>query len=195
MTTQRNMTAAMLAAIAAAEVRLAMFFEGTFNSIGSPVGTEYVRLWTGYGDVSWNGETWVGSGELMNISPIEESQQLKAIGFRVLLSGMPTSLVSTALNSAAISQGQAGKIWLATFDAAGAMIADPYLAQQGKLDTSVVENDGETCTIALNYESRLIELELPRPRRYTQEDQKIDYPDDEGFKFVTALQNKDLSWG
>ena len=34
-----------------------------------------------------------------------------------------------------------------------------------------------------------------RERRYTPEDQKLDYPLDEGFSSVASLQDKQVAWG
>ena len=44
-------------------------------------------------------------------------------------------------------------------------------------------------------ESKLIDLERSRARRYTSEDQKIDYPDDKGLDFIADLQDKAVVWG
>ena len=53
----------------------------------------------------------------------------------------------------------------------------------------------ESATITLNLESRLIQLERPKNRRYTHEDNKKDLPGDLGFEFVTDLQDKEIIWG
>jgi hypothetical protein len=47
----------------------------------------------------------------------------------------------------------------------------------------------------LTAESRLIDLERSRERRYTSEDQKIDYPNDKGLEFIADLQDKEIVWG
>ena len=52
-----------------------------------------------------------------------------------------------------------------------------------------------TATITLNCESRLIQLERPKNRRYTHEDQQERLTGDLGFEFVTDLQDKEIIWG
>jgi len=60
----------------------------------------------------------------------------------------------------------------------------------------MVINDGsETATIQVTVENRLIEFERTRVRRYTAEDQKIDYPNDKGLEFVAEMAEKEIVWG
>jgi len=59
----------------------------------------------------------------------------------------------------------------------------------------VISDSGQSAEIAISVENRLIEFERTRVRRNTAEDQKIDYPNDKGFEFVTEIQEKDIVWG
>lgn len=191
---ERDLTAAVQAALQQGTIRPALFYEGEFVTAGSPSEEPaFLRMWSGIGTISWNGYDWTGAGNLASFSPIDETRELQAKGFTVGLSGMPSSLISTMLS--AVRQGKPGTIWLAFFEADGSMIADPYKLARGLFDVSVIEDNGETCSISVQYESRLINLERPRLRFYTTEDQKIDYPTDRGFEFVAALQDKTILWG
>jgi len=58
---------------------------------------------------------------------------------------------------------------------------------------SIVEN-GETAEVSLTGESRLIDLERPRVRRWTSEDQKSLYSGDLGFDFLNSIQEKEIVW-
>ena len=58
-----------------------------------------------------------------------------------------------------------------------------------------VSEDAESASITLTAESRMIDLNRPRVRRYTPEDQKIDYPNDKGLDYVSSLQEAEISWG
>lgn len=188
----RGLTSAMLTAIAAPTFRPLAFYEGDFYQSGSP-DSEILRLWSGVGPITWDGKTWIGAGHLLSIKPIEESNDVRAIGWQISMSGLPTANVSRALANG--RQGRAGYLWLGATDAAGAVISDPYLLSSGRFDFFVIDRGGETSTIAANYESRLIDLERSRERRYTHADQQIDYPGDLGFEYVNSLQDKQLIWG
>jgi len=65
----------------------------------------------------------------------------------------------------------------------------------GRMDTMSIKDSGDTANISLTAESRLIDLERSRERRYTSEDQKIDYPNDKGLEFIADLQNQEIVWG
>lgn len=181
----RDLTAGVKAELEAGSLRPVLFYEGVFTG-----GT--LRLWTGVGPISWNGQTWTGAGNLMGVSPPTETIDVRAQGITCTLSGMPSSLISTALGQARL--GQAGKVWLGVMDAAGAVIADPYLAFEGRLDVPGIEDAGASCTISVNYESRLIDLQRPRERRWTDDDAQIDFAGDRGFEYVPALQDQVLTW-
>lgn len=192
--TERNLSAALSAAISAGTVYPAILYEGEFVAAGSPSEVPaYLRLWTGIGDLSWDSKTWTGAGNLLSITPLTETQQIRANGFTVALSGMNTAIVAAALNN--VRQGRQGTLWLAAMDANGALLGTPYQLQGGRLDFTVLDSNGARCDVAVQYEGRLIDLERPRRRRYTAEDQKIDYPSDLGFDYVPSLQQKEVLWG
>lgn len=112
----RDFSTAIADAIVAGTVRPVFFVEGAFNDSGSPSET-YLRLWSGLGDVTWDGKTWTGAGKLLTISPLEESAEIKAVGFSVELSGLPQDVLSLAL--ANTRQGKAGRVWLGLMGRAG----------------------------------------------------------------------------
>lgn len=182
----RSMTAAFEAALLQQDVRPALFFEGQFA-------TGFVRLWTGLGNVDWNGQTWAGAGNLIGISAMEEGADIVARGVSVSLSGVPTSLVSVAIVDA--QQGLPGRMWVALVTPTGAIIADPVQAFVGRLDVPSLADGGDTCTITISYEGRLIDLNTPRELRYTHESQQQLYLGDLGFEYVTSIQDAKINWG
>lgn len=182
----RDLTAGMLTAIQAGSVRPALLYEGEFADPDDE-STVYLRLWSGIGSLSWDSKTWAGGGHLLSISVIEESAEVKAVGFEVTMSGLPSAKVALALESA--RRNRPGKLWLALFDASGAVIADPYLLKTGKFSMIPIEDNGDTCTITARYEDRLVGLSQPSERRYTHEDQQLRSPGDLGFSAVEALQD------
>ena len=152
-----------------------------------------VRFWSGIGDLVWSGDTFTGTGSLGEVSKIEETADLRAVGVQLKLSGIPASLLAIALGEH--YQGRLGNKWLALFDANWAIIDDPILMFTGKMDVMVIEVGQETGTIQVNLEHRLIDLNRARERRYTPEDQNVLYPNDRGLDNVASLQDKDIVWG
>lgn len=184
--TARDLTASVLSAIQAREVSVIALFEGEFS-------TGFVRLWTGLGDLSWDSKTWTGAGNLIGWSPIEEADGVVASGVEVSLSGVSTDLVSAALDEA--RQGLPGRIWIGFLDASGAVIADPFQAFSGRLDVPQIADGAEACTITIDYENKLVDLQRPREQRFTHEFQQALYAGDLGFEYVTTIQDQEIVWG
>lgn len=182
----RSLTAGVVTETTAAEVRPALLVEGVFS-------TGTLRLWSGVGTLSWNSQSWTGAGNLLSVSPIEETAAVQANGVTITFTGISSSNLSLALGS--VRSGRAGKIWLAFLNSSDAVVADPVLIFSGRLDVCAVEEAGETSTISISYESRLIDLERPRERRYTDEDQQFEYSGDRGLEYVAGLQDKVIQWG
>ena len=149
--------------------------------------------WTGYGNITFGGTTYFGSGDFLNVSQISETADIQANGINITLSGIPSDLISSALNET--YQGRPAKLYLGLLDDNNAVVDDPYLMFSGRMDTMGIEDSGDTANIGLTAESRLIDLERSRERRYTSEAQKIDYPTDKGLEFIAELQDKEIIWG
>lgn len=183
----RNLTAGMVTATSAGRVAPILLLEMLFDSAPS-------RVWSGWGDLSWAGRTFTGAGTLGSVSPVEEATELRATGVDVTLTGIPSAVLSLAL--AEPYQGRLATVWMGAMDVnTFALIADPYQIFQGRMDVMTVQDGAETATVTISVESRLIDLERSRERRYDDADQKIDYPTDRFFEFVPSLQDIQITWG
>ena len=74
------------------------------------------------------------------------------------------------------------------------MSAD-YEIFKGTMDVMTISDTGETANIRISAESKLIDLDRSRERRYTSEDLKIDFSDDKGLEYIDDLQDKEIVWG
>ena len=159
-----------------------------------PSGT--LRLWTGLFDITISSETYTGVGSFLGISSVEESEELKATGLELTLSGIPTSLIGTMLTDN--YQGSLVTVFfgfLNETDQPQSALADPFVVYKGLADTLELSENTENVTAKLKVESRLIAMEEARNRRYTDEDQKIDFSTDTSLRFVAGLQDKEITWG
>jgi hypothetical protein len=158
-----------------------------------------VNMVTAYGDILWDSETWAGTGLMLGIDRIEETADLVASGISITLSGVSSTARSLALNAGTNIEGGTASIWLALMDrpddgSAPEVIGDPY-KWDFRMDTMSMSDTATTTTIKLDCESVLIDLERPRIRHYTPDDQAIDYAGDTFFNWVAALQDKTIQWG
>ena len=184
----RSLTAGMLQEVTAESLRPFLAVEVDF---ADDVTT---RAWTGYGEIEIDGETYLGLGTFINISTIEEATENKATGMTLQLTGVPPEVVATALGED--YQGNPCRIYLGALEVdTGVVINDPYNIFTGRIDTMNLTFGGDEARITLSVESRLIDFERAPDRRLTPEDQKLDFPGDEGLEYVASIQEKEISWG
>jgi hypothetical protein len=158
--------------------------------------TTPLNIWTGYNDINIGGVTYIGSGNLLSVSPVDESADIRANGIKLTLSGLDSSIISSALTED--SQGKVVKIFfgvLATTDNRTVIVDTPYQTFEGFIDTMSILEDSNTAQISVDVENKLIILEKPTNRRYTDQDQKDLFAGDKGLEFVESLQDKRIAWG
>ena len=175
--------------------------------------TSPLRIWTGTGTLVYEGESYTGTGTLLNVSSIEETSEIAVRGATLTLSGMPSEVISLALQEP--YQGRVCKIYFGMFSK-GAILSEnsAYILQEdgsktllelqetgltevfsGYMDEMNIEEGADYGTIELKVENKLIDLERARVRRFSSGYQKSVYPGDKGFDFVEDLQDKDIVWG
>ena len=151
-----------------------------------------IRLWSGIGDLVYAGDTYTGVGNLLSVRLAEESKEIAAKGVNVALNGINSTLIAKALDEN--YRGRTMAIYLFFMDD-NQVVLYPYAVFVGYINIMNIQDDGETSIISVDAESKLIDLQRPRERRYTGEYQKIDYPNDKGLDAVTWIQNQKIKWG
>jgi hypothetical protein len=172
-----------------------------------------LRLWTGVGTLVFEGVSYTGTGNLLDVSSIEETTEIAVRGATITLSGMPSEVISLALQSP--YQGRVCKIYFGMFSKGSLQKEDDtYILLEdggkirlelqetgltqifsGYMDEMNIDEGPDYGTIELKVENKLIDLERARTRRYTSEYQKSVYPGDLGLDFVESLQDKKVVWG
>lgn len=205
----RNLPAELATELLSSSIEPALMAELFFDS-----GT--LRLWTGYGELEWNGETFFGGGNFIGVSEITETQEVEAKGIVCTLSGIPSNLIALALGEnsrgrrfrlymTAVNTGQyvateetPGRVELE--DGAGyillenTMTQEPYRIFSGLMDTIEITDSGDTANLRLTVENALIIGQRAKVRRYTPEEQKKRFPNDKGLDFINQLQDKEVVW-
>jgi hypothetical protein len=173
-------------------------------------------LWTGLGDLTIGGITYIGTGNMLQISEVKETADIAAAGATLTLSGIPTEILALALQEpyqgrlCYIKFGMIGAnkdfllkqdgsfILLEDSSAIDISTGDPNVLTTlftGYMDQMAIEEGPDTSIISLAVESKLIDLDRPRVQRYTSASQKARYANDLAFDFIPDLQDKPLSWG
>jgi hypothetical protein len=182
----RDLTTGYSNALDATVLNLAFFVMLTFKT-----SVEYV--WTGIGDIVWNGNTWQGLGVLGSISSITEGTKVQADGISLTLSGIPVDLLADSLTE--VQQGLPVKVYLALFvQGTSTIIPDPVCAYSGLMDQPEITIGTETVSVTIAVENKMVNLQRSQNRRMTDADQRMDYPNDDAFLFVQRLQDANFAW-
>ena len=154
-----------------------------------------LRLWTGTGNRTINSNTFLGTGSLLRIEGIEEVSDLSAKGTTLQLSGLSSTIVSTALTED--YQGRTATIYWGVLGTSS--VVNLF---SGFMDKMTITDHGDTSTISLTVESKLIVLERASARRYTHASHQAtvategySQSTDTIFKWVTRLADKQIPWG
>lgn len=154
----------------------------------------FVRYWTGYGTLVFNSEDYLGVGKAIGISDVRETGDLRANGLTISLSGVNQDFISIAIDQ--LQQGLEAIAFIAFFDnSTKLLLDDPYEIFTGITDIPIISEGKDTAIIGVKCENRLVALNIPKIRKYTKEDQRIDFPNDLGFDFVPGLQDKPVIFG
>lgn len=212
----RDLTAEMAAELASIGMLPCLIARLGFDS-----GTLY--MWNGYGTLTWQGNDYIGGGNLVGVSTNEETQDLEAKGIILTLSGIPSNLISLALTER--SRGRPFKMWLGAIDSStqsgslaqengdlitqesgddimldggavipNTLIGSPYQCFSGWMDVMEVSDDGNLAVIRLSVESAMLTGQRAKVSRYTAEDQKKRFSNDKGLDFINQLIDKEVVW-
>jgi len=164
-----------------------------FFAVKAQFDSDTIRVWTGIDDITINSETYTGAGDLLNVGDIEDTLEMKSTNCSFSLSGMN----ETVLNLALSEDIQNRKIFLYMgYLSGGSNVSSGEITLFSGRITNLSVNDTPTgMTIVVNAENRLVDLNRPCNLRYTQASQQIIDTSDTGFKYVMAIQDKQLDWG
>jgi hypothetical protein len=179
----RLLDSTLLAAATSSQVQPVLLFEFDFSG-----GT--VRTWTGMGSLVWNGNTYLGTGILLKVGTMGETQDVTATQFEFTLEGVDSTMLSLVMTEQ--YQGRAAKMYL------GAVVGGIVYASLiygGTMDTIKWDDTGTSATITLSTQNAFYQLLIPRNLRLTDQSHRTLYPNDNGLKYVATIQDQKVDWG
>lgn len=140
-------------------------------------------------DVTYGGNTYLAAGACLGIDPITETANT-AEGLRISLAGSRSADVSLVLSEKI--QGRIIKVRLAVIDA-GTVVADENV-WTGLGDTMTLQDDADSCVIALTAEHMLSVWDRPRVVRYTDAQQQKLFAGDLGLQYIEDMAEAQIVW-
>ncbi len=160
------------------------------------VGT--IRLHNGIGTYTWNdgsgNQNWLGTGDLGQISRIQEGEEVSPYGIQLTLSGLDPDLVGEAIKESYYQRPVT--LYVGALNDSDQLVATPDVMWTGFMDlmTASVGADGGD-TLVLNCESELAMFERSRNFLFTNAAQQTLSSGDTFFNQLQDMEDLTLSWG
>ena len=173
--------------------RLGADHQELFFAVKAEFDTSTIRLWTGMDDLTIGGATYTGAGSLLDISDVEETQELKSSGLSITLSGMDATVLDYALTEN--YQNRPITLFLGYLSGSTNETVGTLTLFKGRMISMTVNDTPDGANITLDCENRLVDLNRPSNFRYTKDSQEFLHSGDKGFDRVASLQDKEIIWG
>jgi hypothetical protein len=159
----RQLDSTLATGLSAGTIMPVLLAQITFRS-----GAQYV--WTGVGSLSYGGHIYLGVGSLAGIGVVVEGIDVQADGTTVTLSGIDPVLLAESMTD--VQLGAPATIWFGLMSG-GALLGSPAVLFKGQVDQPTVTHSGDTISISLKLENRLVNMQRASMRRYTAADQRL----------------------
>lgn len=183
----RGFPAAVLTALSSQHVALV-----TFAKLEFPSGTLYVH--NSLGTYTWGGNDWLGTGDLGEISQLQEGAEVSPYKITLSLSGLDSTISGAALTEDYYLQPVT--VYLGALASDDTLIADPTIVWEGAMDQmelSVGASDGDV--IVLTAESELARFDRASNLKYTDAQLQTDFSGDLAFEFMSDIEGSKIRWG
>ena len=152
-----------------------------------------LNLWSGIGDFTGSDSlSYTGAGELLDIQNVEEDNELSSTNMTISISGLSANIVTYATTEDYQNSPVTIKMFFFhpdTDDEIGNVILF-----KGRMDTLTV-TDGDSFSVVISAENKLIDLTRPKNLFYTAETQNFLYSGDKGLEFVSKIREQTVNWG
>lgn len=155
---------------------------------------ETVYMTDAFKDITYNSNNYIAVGHFMGFSDIEEAAEVIVSSVTLSLSGVDQVWISRVLNKAYIDRTV--KIYTAFLDDAQALIVNPVLIFEGRMDTPAIQEDPDSgkSSVSVSATNSWVDFSRKTGRHTNHEEQQIHFAGDKGFEFASEIV-KDITWG
>tara|TARA_A100001035_G_scaffold279577_1_gene281412 strand:+ start:561 stop:1259 length:699 start_codon:yes stop_codon:yes gene_type:complete len=202
----RDLAANTAAQYAANHVNPIIFVKLEFDT-GAPNSTGTIRLHNGLGTYVWDdgsgNQQWYGTGDLGQISAIEEGDEISPYSIELTLSGIDSQIAAEAARETYYQRPVT--LYIGALNASDTLVATPDVIWTGFIDTmDAVLGGGDGDAIRVTAESELAMFERSSNYLYTNAQQQHDSPigpdsnnpqPDTFFTHLQEMEDLTLDWG
>jgi len=144
---------------------------------------------------TWNGNTYLGAGQLLNITPIDEVEEVQTSTVSITMGSTNAMFKNKLAEALQVDyRNNPAIIYLGALDSNYLIVDDPIVIFSGRMENMDINLAGEG-SITVNCISGLADWENPRGGRWTDTYQKRIDAADKGLEWVEELREKDIIWG
>lgn len=195
----RDLSSNTAAQYAATHVNPIIFVKLEFDT-AAPNSTGTIRLHNGLGTYNWNANdgagirAWQGTGDLGQISAIEEGDEISPYSIQLTLSGIDTSIAAEAARETYYQRPVT--LYVGALNAFDQLVATPDVIWTGFIDTMDAVLGGDNGdSIILTAESELAMFDRSANYLYTNAQQQSDSSGDTFFTHLQEMEDLTLDWG
>jgi hypothetical protein len=167
--------------------------KGLFFAIKAEFDSGTIRIWSGAEDLTIGGEVYTGAGDLVNIAPVVDSNDLKSEGLTINISGMNSTIMGYAVNENYHFRPITFSLGYLMGDSNE--VAGTLTLFKGRMTVLTINDNPNNNTITIQAENRLTDLSRPCNHRYTKETQEFLHSGDTFFNNINTIQDREITWG
>ena len=147
-----------------------------------------------YIPVTYDANTYTPTGSFLAFSDIVETNESNIETISISLSGVDTTYINLFLEGGYLDRTV--EIYKAFLDSNDALVSDPLLIFNGRLNNPVIKEDVDagTSTIAVQASSLFVDFDRINTRFTNNESQQSFFAGDTGFRYSSVVV-KELNWG
>jgi len=155
---------------------------------------ETVYMTDAYKAITFDGNSYTAIGHFMGFSDIEEAAEVMVSSVTLSLSGIDQVWISNVLNKEYIDRTV--KIYTAFLNDAQALVIDPVLIFEGRMDSPAISENPDTgqSTVSVSATNSWVDFTRKTGRHTNHEEQQVHFSGDKGFEFASEIV-KDIIWG
>ena len=167
--------------------------KGLFFAIKAEFDTSTIRVWSGKETLSIGGEDYIGGGDLINVAPVKESNDVRSEGLTITISGMNDTIMTYAV--AENYHFRPLTFFMGYLMGDSLEVAGTITLFKGRMIVLTVNDNPNSPTITIQCENRLADLSRPSNLRYTKESQEYLASGDIFFNNINTIQDREITWG
>lgn len=147
-----------------------------------------------YIPVTYDSNTYTPTGSFLSFSDIVETNEANIETITIALSGVDTTYTNLFLTDDYLDRTV--EIYKAFLDSNDALVSDPLLIFNGRINNPVIKEDVDagTSTVSVQASSLFVDFDRINARFTNNESQQSFFEGDTGFRFSSVIV-KELNWG